>query len=198
MGVLFGLLLLGVSVMCWFALIVGMFDPSIFKRQIFGGGQRGNIAARSALAAIATGIIGTLSISASVMSGGEPFVTSTIRPLGSRPASAPASAQKAPDSTDWKVAMFLSGNSSKRSPLFDLIGQEARMIYRVEGDVWSIFSVTVMEAGTSTYRDGAIPDIMTTGPCPGEMSYLYVGPGRYYLDVTAANAAWSVVIQDRR
>ncbi len=92
----------------------------------------------------------------------------------------------------------LKGNGDKKSQLFELMGGEARLRYVVHGDEFAMFAAYVMKEGTSTMRDGGIPEVMVTGPQGEDLSYLHKSSGRYYLEVSAANCSWGVYVEEKR
>lgn len=106
---------------------------------------------------------------------------------------APAAKPKA-----WHTVATLGGTANKRGPAFTLHGGQARLSYtaRDTSGIGSVLvAVYVMEKGTSLAADGGFPEVTVTEPGPGSTE-LANPAGRYYLDISAANARWTVTVQE--
>ena len=88
----------------------------------------------------------------------------------------------------------LTGNSSKRSEVFELTSSSARLRYESQA---GFFAVYVMDEGTSLQEDGGFPETSCTEPCSDE-TQLAKDPGRYYLDVSASGGTWTVIVEELR
>jgi hypothetical protein len=105
-----------------------------------------------------------------------------------------------PKPKHWTTVISVSGSSDKRTPLFTLHGGRTKLTYKItdtSGMGAVIVGIYVLDEGTSLQADGGIPEVMATEP-GSDSTELQQGPGRYYLDVSAANAHWTVTIQEYR
>lgn len=118
-------------------------------------------------------------------------------PAAGTPAANSAPAANAPAAKKWVKVIALSGKANKRSAPFELTSDSVRLKYTVKGKTSPIFGVYVPEQGTNIQKDGGIPEVMVT-EAGGDTTFLTKAPGKYFLDVTSANAAWSVVIEEER
>jgi hypothetical protein len=109
-----------------------------------------------------------------------------------------ADATSAPKTGKWVTVAKLSGSGNKRSDDFTLEGGQARLTYTVkENPQFPVFSVYIVESGHSLQKEGGFPEVMVT-EAGKDTTRLAQGPGTYYLDVSAANATWSVLIEEQR
>jgi hypothetical protein len=118
--------------------------------------------------------------------------------LASGPSSVGTPAAK-PGATAWKTVLRASGTASKRSPLFRLHGGQARLRYTFSdpnGTGALLGTVYVLKDGTELERDGGFPVVTVTEP-GSDATEIPPGDGQYYLLVNAANARWSVTIEER-
>jgi len=112
---------------------------------------------------------------------------------------APATTTK-PAPKHWTNVISVSGSSDKRTPAFTLHDGRARLRYTFTdsaGYGMVVGAVYVLAEGTSLAADGGIPEVMVSAP-GSDSTELAQGPGRYYLDISAANARWTVTIQELR
>ncbi|HEY5990540.1 MAG TPA: DUF732 domain-containing protein [Streptosporangiaceae bacterium] len=111
---------------------------------------------------------------------------------------APVATKSAPK--HWTTVISVSGSSDKRTPAFTLHGDRARLRYTFTdsaGYGMVVGAIYVLDEGTSLAADGGIPEVMVTDPGT-DSTELAQGEGRYYLDISAANAHWTVTIQELR
>ncbi|WP_410641223.1 hypothetical protein [Amycolatopsis sp. lyj-346] len=95
----------------------------------------------------------------------------------------------------WQKAIELSGSSAKRSENFKLNGGQTRLKYTVNGGDSIIASFYVMNEGKSLQEDGGFAEVTATKSGSDE-TRLTKPAGNYYLDVSAANAEWTVAIEE--
>ncbi|GAB3780922.1 DUF2510 domain-containing protein [Nocardioides pacificus] len=97
----------------------------------------------------------------------------------------------------WMTVGKLSGNTNKAGPDFHLDGCDIRMTYNVQGDATStIVAFYLMDSGTQLMEDGGFPVAQPTKTGPGETT-LRKDEGDYYIEVVAANAEWTVQVQEK-
>ena len=98
----------------------------------------------------------------------------------------------------WTTVYTFEGDGAKKSPSFELTGNEARVKYKYkcpEGAGMGAFIVYVMEAGKDLDKDGGMPEIMTSAEKEESESALQKSAGRYYLSVNA-EGKWTVTIEE--
>lgn len=103
-----------------------------------------------------------------------------------------------PPPKQWTEVITISGSTDKRSQLFELTGAEARLNWTVEGEDPFVFvAIYVLEEGTSLEREGGFSEVIV-GESGSDTTFLVKEPGRYYIEVLAANADWTVTIEEFR
>jgi len=98
---------------------------------------------------------------------------------------------------EWTVVTELSGNSNKRSDIFNLAGGKARLTYTFEGGSAIIGSIYVVSEGDSLEEQGGFPEVTVT-EAGTDSTFLTKGAGSYYLDVKAANSNWTVTVEEEK
>lgn len=109
-------------------------------------------------------------------------------------------ATSAPAPKHWVTVAKLSGTGNKRGTSFHLNGGDARLTYSVRdtsGFNAAVMSVYVVAKGDSLEKSGGFPEVMADHPGK-DSTQLAKDEGDYYLDVQAANAKWSVTVQEKR
>ena len=94
----------------------------------------------------------------------------------------------------WRQVASWSGNSDKTTPPFSISGSQWRINYTVRDPKYSSPQVCVSIRSTDANRY-----ISTGGGCfrqDGE-SYVYAGPGMFYLDINSSDE-WTVKVEDYR
>ena len=98
----------------------------------------------------------------------------------------------APARAAWGVVKEWTGTGSKVMETFDITGKEWRVNWtsKPSGKDYGSFGVLVYTAdkkliGSATARVGA-----------ADTTYVHEGPGRYYVQVTAANVDWTLTVED--
>ena len=133
--------------------------------------------------------------------------TSTPTPNASESESvAPTPATEAPQTTAatspkrWATVLKVSGSSDKRTDVFTLHGGKTKLTYTftdTSGIGVIVAAIFVVKEGDSLAKSGGIPEVTVSQP-GRDSTFLAQGAGRYYLDVSAANARWTVTIQEYR
>lgn len=178
-----------------------------------GGKKRGWVARHKFWTALAA--VGVLAAIGTVAGGGDDPAPKVALPAASdagqtglgtpgpqptipsvAPAPVPPVVQK-PAVKAWHRVTVLSGSGNKRGPLFTVGQNRTRLTYTVKANDFALVSVYVMEEGTSLAQDGGFPEVTVTDPGT-DSTELAGGPGRYYLDVSAANARWTVTVEELR
>lgn len=120
------------------------------------------------------------------------------------PPAAGAEAQPSEETTNstapkkWVTVATLRGSGNKRGESFHLSGGDARLTYRVKGTFEAfVMAVYVMDKGTSLEKEGGFPEVTPT-ESGKESTQLAKEAGDYYLEVQAANATWSVTVEEKR
>lgn len=97
----------------------------------------------------------------------------------------------------WTNVITLSGNSEKRSQVFELIGGQTKLSYTVSKSSMPVCTIYVLEEGTSLEKDGGFPEV-SIDKAGSDSTFLTKEAGRYYLDVKAANCNWIVTIEEEK
>lgn len=106
--------------------------------------------------------------------------------------------EKEPEAKEWTLVAELSGNTSKRSDLFELKGGKAKLEYTVKGEPdLTLVTIYIIPEGSSLEKEGGIPEVMVEQP-GSDSTFIVKDPGKYYLDVSSANAEWTVKILEER
>ncbi len=95
-----------------------------------------------------------------------------------------------------ETVIELSGNTPKKSGVFELKTNSAKMEFSVEGDDPVVFSAFVIPEGQTLNENITEPDAATT---KAESDTVELGkePGKYFLQVISIND-WSVKITEER
>jgi hypothetical protein len=106
----------------------------------------------------------------------------------------------APAPASWHTVIKASGDAKKRTDLFDLHGGRAKLTYTftdTAGYGMVVGAIYVLDEGANLEQDGGIPEVMVSKPGT-DSTELTPSTGRHYLLVDAANAHWTVTIQELR
>lgn len=106
----------------------------------------------------------------------------------------------APAEKQWTEVASLSGTAGAASQVFELTGAEARMTYEFTGSdpEMVVVAVYLESEGTDIATDGALPLVMLSKP-GASTTALHKNPGKYFLDVQAANLdSWTVKIEEKK
>jgi len=100
----------------------------------------------------------------------------------------------------WTEVYSFKGNGMKKSPVFELTGEDARIKYSYKapgGLGMGMFSVYVVDEGEDIMKTGGIPEVMTQAESEESESSIQKSAGKYYLNVNASGS-WTVVIEEMR
>ena len=98
----------------------------------------------------------------------------------------------------WTVVYEFKGNGMKKSPVFELTGNNARLKYKYQGEGGiGMFAVYVVDEGKDIMQDGGIPEVMTQAVSEESESSIQKSAGRYYLNVNAAGS-WTVIVEEEK
>lgn len=100
----------------------------------------------------------------------------------------------------WTEVYSFKGNGMKKSPSFELTGEDARIKYSYKGTSgmgMGMFSVYVVDQGEDIMKTGGVPEVMTTAESEESESSIQKSEGKYYLNVNASGS-WSVVVEEMK
>lgn len=121
-------------------------------------------------------------------------------PEAAEPAPEPEAAEPAPAEEQWTEVASLEGSADAASPTFELTGGETRLTYEFEGveNDFVVVAAYLEKEGTDLAVDGGLPIMVLDKPGAGETA-LHKTPGKYFLDVRAANIdSWTVTIEEKK
>lgn len=125
--------------------------------------------------------------------------TSTTTTAGTTETSKASGTTDDGSSEGWTTVMELSGSDTEEvtSEIFTLSGAPTRILWKAETDsIWTMAAFVEAE-GHDLQKQGGFPVFWESKEKEGSKT-LERGPGKYYLHVTVANAAWSVTIQEKK
>jgi hypothetical protein len=100
----------------------------------------------------------------------------------------------------WTVVYEFKGNGMKKSPAFELTGNNARLKYKYQGEGgigMGMFAVYVVDEGKDIMQEGGIPEVMTQAESEESESSIQKSAGRYYLNVNASGN-WVVTVEEMK
>lgn len=100
----------------------------------------------------------------------------------------------------WTVVYEFKGNGMKKSPVFELAGNSAKLKYKYQGQGGigiGAFAVYVVEEGKDVMVEGGVPEVMTQAESEESESSIQKGAGRYYLNVNASGS-WIVTVEEEK
>jgi uncharacterized protein YceK len=100
----------------------------------------------------------------------------------------------------WVTVAKLSGTADKRGQSFHLGDGDKRLSYTVKdtsGFGAVMVAIYIVPKGESLEKSGGFPEV-TVSEAGSDSTQLAQEAGDYYLDVNAANAGWSVKIQEKK
>lgn len=100
----------------------------------------------------------------------------------------------------WTVVYEFKGNGMKKSPVFELTGNNARLKYKYQGEGgigMGAFAVYVVDEGKDIMKEGGVPEVMTQAESEESESSIQKGSGRYYLNVNASGS-WTVIVEEEK
>lgn len=99
---------------------------------------------------------------------------------------------------EWTTVAEISGNADQQSDTIVLTGGNVRVTYDFQdttGYGMIVGAIYVLDEGVDIMVDGGIPDVMVTDAGSGE-TILRKGAGEYYVRITAANASYTVTVEE--
>lgn len=98
----------------------------------------------------------------------------------------------------WVTVIEANGTANKKTASFELKGGQQKITYTFKGnDPYVIGAIYIMKEGTSKEEQGGIAEVMVQKAGTDE-TIARKSAGTYYLDVTAANASWTVKVEEER
>lgn len=94
----------------------------------------------------------------------------------------------------WQPIATWSGNGMKTTEPFQVLGTPWRASWKAEMDDFGFFQVYAYPVGGSILEASVIATTMSLGE---DTSYIYSGPGDYYLVISAAGCRWTITIEDK-
>ncbi|WP_125615948.1 TM2 domain-containing protein [Specibacter cremeus] len=181
------------------------------KQRDKGGGPlagyaKGKVAAWIVTAVLVViGAVTSATAGASASAGGTSPEAGVVAPtVAAAPAVPTAPSDKAPAkeaaATKWTEVVALNGTADTASQVFELTGAEARLTYDFKGAPgnMAVVAVYLEPEGTDIATDGGIPVLMLSEPGKNTTA-LHKKPGKYFLDVRAANIdSWTVTIEEKK
>lgn len=130
--------------------------------------------------------------------GGSKTNTTNTPSANNNPTTNNQTATKAPEvlQKQWVAVLEVSGASSKKTDSFVLKGGKQRITYTFAGNDPLLGIVYIMKEGTNK-EQGAIYDVMTQKAGTDE-TISRKSAGTYYLDIMAANASWTIKVEEER
>ena len=103
-----------------------------------------------------------------------------------------------PLSEQWTEVYTFKGNGLKKSPVFELTGNDTRLKYKYKGQGGvGMFAVYVVNEGQDIMKTGGFPEVMTQAESEESESTIQKGSGRYYLNVNAVGS-WTVTVEEKK
>jgi hypothetical protein len=100
------------------------------------------------------------------------------------------------DTKHWKTILTFNGNGEKKSALFELNGNPAKIVYKYNSNFSAgLLAICVVDIGKDIMKDGDFPDILIDSINEESESFVYKSAGEYYLYVYAAGT-WQIEIQE--
>jgi len=129
--------------------------------------------------------------------GGSGSHIPTTRQSG-EPGSA-ISANSSGNSKSYVRLLEFSGNGGKKSAVFELHGNHARLRYKYKSEAagMGLFSVYILPDGEDIMQTGGIPEVMSSADHDTSESAIQKSAGKYYLDVNATGN-WSIVVEEEQ
>jgi hypothetical protein len=176
-------------------------EPSQPQKKRTGPFRAGFLGCFGVLAAVVVVII----VVAVIASSGSKTTTATpnaseSEPVATTPATEAPQTTATPKPKRWAKVISVSGSSDKRTDVFTLHGGKTKLTYKftdTSGLGTIVGAIYVLDEGDSLAKSGGIPEVTVSQP-GSDSTFLAKDAGRYYLDISAANARWTVTIQEYR
>ncbi|MHA3722510.1 hypothetical protein ACXR2T_01395, partial [Leucobacter sp. HY1910] len=117
-------------------------------------------------------------------------------PAAKEPAE-PKNSEAAP-AEEWTTVATISGAADQQSDTLVLSGSKVRLTYDfvdTSGAGMIVGAIYVLPEGTDLMTDGGIPEVMVSDAGPGE-TLLRKKAGEYFLRISAANASYTVTVEE--
>ena len=103
------------------------------------------------------------------------------------------------NSKSYIKLLEFSGNGRKKSSVFELQGNHARLRYKYKSEAsgMGLFSVYVLSDGQDLMESGGFPEVMSSADHEASESAIQKSAGKYYLDVNATGN-WSIVVEEEQ
>jgi len=93
---------------------------------------------------------------------------------------------------EWNLITTFTGLTSKTTSLFRIPSGYWRINWQFTGPSLSIFSFSVYLEGETFYEES----LMAMGPSKSDTTYLYLGPGNFYIEVEATLIEqWTLTVE---
>mgnify|MGYP000197391508 CR=1 FL=1 len=93
---------------------------------------------------------------------------------------------------EWNTIITFTGSAFKTTELFHIPSGTWRINWTYKGGELAVFSFFVYPEGETMY----IETLMTMGSSKSDTTYIYKGPGNYYIKVLATNIKeWTITIE---
>lgn len=99
---------------------------------------------------------------------------------------------------EWAEVYTFKGNGMKKSPVFTLNGNDARVKYKyraTDGVGIGMFAIYVVDEGVDIMKEGGIPEIMTQSENEESETSIQKAAGNYYLNINASGN-WTVIVEE--
>jgi hypothetical protein len=129
--------------------------------------------------------------------GGSDSNTNNTRKT--RESSSSTSSPSSGNSKSYVKLLEFSGNGTKKSSIFELHGNHARLRYKYKSGEAGIgvFSVFIVPDGVDLTESGGIPEVISSADHEESESAIQKSAGKYYLSVDAAGS-WSIVVEEEQ
>lgn len=97
----------------------------------------------------------------------------------------------------WVTLTKLTGSSNKASAAFTTTGGRIKLVYTFAGSAYVVGAVYFLDEDQDLTVDGGIPEVMIT-ESTRDATELHKAAGTYYVSVKAANARYTVSVQEYR
>jgi hypothetical protein len=123
--------------------------------------------------------------------------TPPLPPAASASAPVEQKTTQAPAPAKWVTLVKMTGSSNKSSKTITTTGGQLRLVYSFAGAQYVVGAIYFLDEGQDLTQDGGIPEVMVT-EATRDSSELHKDAGRYYVAVKAANARYTVQVQELR
>lgn len=120
----------------------------------------------------------------------------TPTPETTKPTPTPTPTPK-PAVKRWVTLAKITGSSNKATEEFTTTGGRLKLVYTFAGSSYVVGAVYFLEQGQDLTVDGGIPEVMVT-EATRDATELHKAAGTYYVSVKAANARYTVSVQEYR